>query len=527
MRQDTWRAVAAGAASGFLSLAVSMPSWAVQPPAEDPGPDKACVLRSIELEDGQLQTKLRLGTDGRPSSIGARVEPGEGVVLDLTGCTSAADLSGVESSEGLVSAVQIDHGSAVQGDPMAVMIKIRGAFEYSVSSQPGTVLVSLKAENGAGASDQRVRVLEPLSTPSPPAAPPLLAPLPSGTPVTAPSLPENPLPASPPVPVPPAQIFEVAAAVESWAQAWTDQRVDDYLSAYALDFQPPLGLSRSVWEAQRRLRVARPQWIEVAIEALEVRLVEPGRALVEFSQDYSSDTYSDRVEKTLTLTLQDGSWRILREESGSSANLTGISRAEGLPIGAAPEAEAVDSGGRDSEAGSPPVEPEVAAIVEAARISVDRAPAYDASYQFISYPGGDPGWEIGSGSDVIIRAYRQLGVDLQERIHQDILADGAAYGIREPDPRIDHRRIRNLRVFLRRHGDELGVDRSADWRPGDIVFWSIDGKQRPNHLGIVSDRRSPDGQFLVIHHNEGGPPREEDVLFTWAVRGHFRWLPGQ
>ncbi len=532
MRQDTWRAVAAGAASGILSLVVSLPSLAAEPAAEDQALDEGCVLRSIELEDEQLQTTLRFGIDGRPSSIGARVEPGEGVVLDLTGCTSAADLSGIERDAGLVSAVQIDHGSAT---PMAVMIRIRGAFEYSVSSQSDIILLSLRAGNGTDDSDQLVRVLEPLPSASPPASPPkLLPPLPSGTPLPAPSLLQDPPPApessapppSAPQPfAPPSsapteaeQASVIATTVENWARAWAAQRVEDYLASYATDFQPPPGLSQPAWETQRRRRVSSPQRIEIVLEDLEVRVVEPDRALVGFLQSYSSDTYSDRVEKTLTLTLEDGSWRILREETGSIDEVAAVADS-------APPAEAAldDAAAAASSAAAT----ETAGIVEGARVSVRRAPAYDATYQFISYPGGDPGWEIGSGSDVVIRAYRQVGVDLQELIHQDILADAAAYGIQEPDPRIDHRRIRNLRVFFRRHGQELGVERSADWRPGDIVFWSVDGKRRPNHLGIVSDRRNPAGDLLVIHHNAGGPPREEDVLFTWAVRAHFRWVPAQ
>ncbi len=478
-----------------------------------------CVLQSIELDDQGSATLLRLRTEGEPSSIGARVEEDVGVVLDLSGCALGQELAGREFADGLVSALRIIHGSAAQGTPLAVVIEVRGAFEYSVSTEPGTVLVRLRAAAAgtaaagmnAGMPDaatpdygpaRKVRVLEPL--PIEPAPP--LAELPAPSPASLPS---------PSASLPPLDTSQVTAAVEDWAQAWSDQRAEEYLSAYASGFQPPEGLDRPAWEALRRLRVVRPRWIEVILDELEVRVVGPDRALAAFLQRYSSDTFSDQVEKTLTLVEETGRWRILREEVGL-AEAPDASRLPPFLEAPAPEvAPAKPDSGESS--------PAAAKLVEGARISVDKAPSYDATYQFLTYPGGDPGWERGAGPDVIIRAYRHLGIDLQERIHQDVLAAGPDYGIETPDTHIDHRRVRNLITFLRRHGRELGLDRAADWRPGDIVFWRVEHKRRADHTGIVSDRRGPDGQLLVIHHQDGGPPREEDVLFAWPVRGHFRW----
>ena len=123
-----------------------------------------------------------------------------------------------------------------------------------------------------------------------------------------------------------------------------------------------------------------------------------------------------------------------------------------------------------------------------------------------------------------MRAYRPLGIDLQQRVHEDILSAKTAYGVREPDPNIDHRRLRILEVFLSRHGQSLPTDRSAGWQAGDLVLWTVDGR-RTDHAGIVSDRLGADGVPLVIHHAEGRLPAEEDALFRWPVRARYRWLP--
>ena len=165
-------------------------------------------------------------------------------------------------------------------------------------------------------------------------------------------------------------------------------------------------------------------------------------------------------------------------------------------------------------------------LVEGARLSVERAPRYDGSWVRLPYPGGDPGWAIGVCSDVVIRAFRHAGIDLQRLVHEDILAAPGAYRIVRPDPSIDHRRVANLAVFFRRHAETLPTAR--DWEPGDIVIWSLSGSGWPNHIGIVSDRRGPSGDPLVIHHfprtaRFSGRPEASDCLHTWRILHHFRW----
>ncbi len=164
-----------------------------------------------------------------------------------------------------------------------------------------------------------------------------------------------------------------------------------------------------------------------------------------------------------------------------------------------------------------------AAIVRGARESMARAPRYDTSYVLLEYPGGDPGWERGTTADLVVRSLRAVGVDLQRRIHEAIRANSAAYGVTEPDPSVDHRRVRNVVTYLDRHSGVTGLDRS--WRAGDIVVWNESDGSRATHLGIVSDRRGAGGAPLVIHHSSRGrgTPREEDLLGAVRVLGHYRW----
>ena len=165
----------------------------------------------------------------------------------------------------------------------------------------------------------------------------------------------------------------------------------------------------------------------------------------------------------------------------------------------------------------------VAAAVERANHVV----RYDSSYVAIPYPGGDVSEGTGVCSDEIIRTYRALGVDLQKEVHEDIVKDPTAYGKRHADANIDHRRVENLIVFFRRHGESLPITNDdADYRPGDIVTWDLhNGKGKTlGHIGMVVDRRARFADRHLILHNIGSGPQIEDVLFDWKITGHFRYF---
>lgn len=151
---------------------------------------------------------------------------------------------------------------------------------------------------------------------------------------------------------------------------------------------------------------------------------------------------------------------------------------------------------------------------------------YNGSYFGIDYPGGDIPVSFGVCTDVIIRSYRQIGVDLQELVHRDMTASFDAYpnfwGLSRPDTNIDHRRVPNLQVFFARHGEELPItDVAADYRPGDLVTWMLPGNLP--HIGIVVAGFSADGRRPLVVHNVGQGPKLEDVLFDYEITGHYRY----
>ena len=165
-------------------------------------------------------------------------------------------------------------------------------------------------------------------------------------------------------------------------------------------------------------------------------------------------------------------------------------------------------------------------LVDAALERTNHRVRYDGSYRRISYPGGDVPDDIGVCTDVVIRAYRALGIDLQVAVHEDMSAHFATYpdswGLERPDRNIDHRRVPNLQTFFSRQGAALPVsDDPGAYRPGDLVTWMLPGNLP--HIGVVVDRRSTDGGRPLIVHNIGAGPRIADALFDYPITGHYRY----
>lgn len=167
-------------------------------------------------------------------------------------------------------------------------------------------------------------------------------------------------------------------------------------------------------------------------------------------------------------------------------------------------------------------------LVDSARDQTTWGTGYSGAYFKIGYPNGDPPRTTGACTDVVVRAYRKAGYDLQKLIHEDMKKHWDAYprysGNSRPDTNIDHRRVPNQRVFFTRKGKALTnkTESAKDWQPGDIVTWKLFGGK--DHVGVLTDRFDADG-FPFVVHNIGGGPQEEDVLRTglWTINGHYRY----
>jgi uncharacterized protein YijF (DUF1287 family) len=152
--------------------------------------------------------------------------------------------------------------------------------------------------------------------------------------------------------------------------------------------------------------------------------------------------------------------------------------------------------------------------------------SFDSAYYKIPYPNGDIATNKGSAADVVIRCCRQLGIDLQQEVHEDMESHFRCYpqlwGALAPDSNIDHRRIANLERFFERKAKVLTPSREPkNYQPGDIVVWSLANAEK--HIGIVvPGPGGRAGEPWVVHHKDT-VVKWEDVLFDYTIDGHFRF----
>lgn len=167
-------------------------------------------------------------------------------------------------------------------------------------------------------------------------------------------------------------------------------------------------------------------------------------------------------------------------------------------------------------------------LSNAALLIIDPSIDYDPAYFSIAYPNGDIPSNKGVCTDVVIRSYRKLNIDLQEEVHEDMAANFSVYPslqkwrLTSTDTNIDHRRVPNLAVFFERKGKKLPVTQNAnDYKTGEIVTWLINNKL--DHIGIVTAKKSADGKRNLIVHNIGSGQVLEDCLFQYKITGHYTY----
>lgn len=164
-------------------------------------------------------------------------------------------------------------------------------------------------------------------------------------------------------------------------------------------------------------------------------------------------------------------------------------------------------------------------LTQDAKKQIGVTTGYDPAYRKLAFPRGDVPIETGVCTDVIIRAYRLQNIDLQQLVNHDMKSNWSAYpktwGLKSTDKNIDHRRVPNLEVFFARQGQTLSTTDKDSFQTGDIVSWRLPKTNLP-HIGIVSDKVATDGTPLIIH-NIGQGTQEENILFTYPIKGHYRY----
>ena len=171
---------------------------------------------------------------------------------------------------------------------------------------------------------------------------------------------------------------------------------------------------------------------------------------------------------------------------------------------------------------------EIRKMLESAYRQIEITKNYDPAYVRIAYPNGDVPMEKGVCTDVVIRSFRNAGVDLQKEVHEDMRRNFAVYpkkwNLKSPDTNIDHRRVPNLQTYFSRQGKSLPpAPNGENYKPGDIVSWDLDGRGL-THIGLVSNVWNEPTKRYSIIHNIGGGTVLEDKIFDWKITGHYRYF---
>lgn len=155
---------------------------------------------------------------------------------------------------------------------------------------------------------------------------------------------------------------------------------------------------------------------------------------------------------------------------------------------------------------------------------------FDSAYYRIGYPNGDVPANKGVAADVIVRSFRKCGIDLQVLVHEDMAENFRLYpqlwGESGPDTNVDHRRVANLQRFFQRKAETLPPSRdAADYKPGDIVVWSLATAE--THIGIVVPGPGSRASEPWIVDNMGAGLKWENILFDYNIQRHFRYRPSE
>ena len=278
-------------------------------------------------------------------------------------------------------------------------------------------------------------------------------------------------------------------------------------------------------ESGRAVNAAQASATSAGTEADFADRMEDAPARVETDDDGIFSEYDERVRLRFPNRLESAAVVGLTS-AGSESTFAFVG---GTSVGLVPEdfdpvVEVDDWGDSDIDGDGIPNQVD---ILLGAKKAVINGADYQGGYQSLEYPGGDVPRTEGVCTDVIVRTLRNAGIDLQKRLHEDIEGHGEAYPMVEtPDPNIDQRRVRTILPYFERHWESLSTDPDAEgdrWLPGDLVFMNTMHDERPDHVGIISDRKGESGHPLVINNwTNGYETSAMDLLGGVPVTHRFR-----
>ncbi|HKA86126.1 MAG TPA: DUF1287 domain-containing protein [Haliangiales bacterium] len=204
---------------------------------------------------------------------------------------------------------------------------------------------------------------------------------------------------------------------------------------------------------------------------------------------------------------------------------TGAEAAELAPLVAAHPPRVVDGIPDDRDDDGIPDALDI--LIGAKKVALNAA-SYGGDYIPIKFPGGDLPRDMGVCTDVIVRALRNAGIDLQKEIYDDIGRAPRAYPmVKKRDPNIDQRRVKTMERWFQRHWEAHGTDpasKTDPFLPGDVVFFdTFPSRPGPDHVGVVSDRIGPSGLPLIVNNwTDGFKEGEMDLLLLVPVTNRYR-----
>ena len=99
----------------------------------------------------------------------------------------------------------------------------------------------------------------------------------------------------------------------NWAKYWQNKDYKNYFNCYEENYFPKKFKSKKTWEADRKRRIKNKNNIQIKIKNIEIISNYKKNILIQFTQAYNSDSFSDVVRKHATAKIIDGNIKITGE----------------------------------------------------------------------------------------------------------------------------------------------------------------------------------------------------------------------